>query len=41
MNKKLKVTLIVLDNIACKYPDTKICFEENQKYRRMKKWKRK
>ena len=31
MNKKLKVTLKVLDNVACKYPDTKNYIEENLK----------
>ena len=29
MNKKLKVTLKVLDNVASKYQDTKNCIEEN------------
>ena len=28
MHKKLKVTLKVFDNVACKYPDTKIYIEE-------------
>ena len=31
MNKKLKVTLQVLDNVASKYPDTKIYIEDNLK----------
>ena len=31
MNKKLNVTLKVLDNVACKYLDTKIYIEENLK----------
>ena len=31
MNKKLKVTLKVLDNVASKYPDTKNYIEENIK----------
>ena len=31
MNKKLRVTLKVLDSVACKYPDTKIYIEENLK----------
>ena len=31
MNKKLKLTVKVLDNIACKYSDTKDYFEENLK----------
>ena len=31
MNKKLKVTLKVLDNVACKYPNTKIYIEETLK----------
>ena len=33
MSKKLKVTLKVLDNVACKYPDTKNYIEENLKER--------
>ena len=28
MNKKLKVTIKVIDNVCCKYPDTKIYIEE-------------
>ena len=31
MSKKLKVTLKVLDNVACKYPDKKNYIEENLK----------
>ena len=31
MNKKLKVTLNVPDNVACKYPDTKKYIKENLK----------
>ena len=31
MNKKLKVTLKALENVACKYPDTKDYIEENLK----------
>ena len=31
MNKKLKVTLKVLDNVASKYRDTKNYIEENVK----------
>ena len=31
MNKKLKVTIKVIHNVACKYPDTKIYIEENLK----------
>ena len=31
MNKKLKVTLKVFDNVACKYPDTKDYIEEDLK----------
>ena len=31
MNKKLKVKLKVLDNVASKYPDTKKYTEENLK----------
>ena len=31
MNKKLNVTLKVLDNVAYKYLDTKIYIEENLK----------
>ena len=31
MNKKLKVTLKVIANIACKYSDTKIYIKENLK----------
>ena len=29
MNKKLKITIKFVDNVACKYPDTKIYIEEN------------
>ena len=29
MNKKLKVTIKVTDNVACKYPQTKKCIKEN------------
>ena len=28
MNQKLKVTISVIDNVACKYPDTKIYTEK-------------
>ena len=31
MSKKLKLTLKVLDNIACQCPDTKIYIEKNLK----------
>ena len=31
MSKKLKITLKVLDSVACKYLDTKIYIEENLK----------
>ena len=31
MNKKLKVTVKVIDNVDCKYLDTKIYNEENLK----------
>ena len=31
MNKNLKVTVKVIDNVACKYLDTKIYNEENLK----------
>ena len=31
MNKKSKLTVKVLDNIACEYSDTKDYFEENLK----------
>ena len=31
MDKKLKVMLKALDNVACKYPDTKDYIEENLK----------
>ena len=31
MNKKVKVTLKVLENFACKYPDTKVYIKENLK----------
>ena len=31
MNKKLKVTLRVVDNVTSKYPDTKNYIEENLK----------
>ena len=31
MNKKLKVMPKFSKNIDCKYPDTKICIEENLK----------
>ena len=31
MNKKLKVITKIIDNVACKYLDTKIYFEQNLK----------
>ena len=31
MNKKLKVTIKFINNVACNYPDTKIYIEENLK----------
>ena len=31
MNKKLNVTIKVIENVDCKYPDTKIYIEENLK----------
>ena len=31
MNKKLKITLKVLENVSCKYPDTKDYIEKNLK----------
>ena len=31
MNKKFKVKIKVIDNVACKYRDTKIYIEENLK----------
>ena len=33
MNKKLKLTLKVIDSVASEYPDTKIYIEENLKRR--------
>ena len=35
MSKKLKVTVNVLDNVAYKYPDTKIHIENNLKEKKM------
>ena len=31
MNKKLKLKIKFIDNIDCKYPDTKIYIEQNLK----------
>ena len=39
MNKKLKVTFKVLDNVACKHCGTKIYVEKNLKWR-TEQWKR-
>ena len=31
MNKKLKVTIKIIDNVVCKYTDSKIYMEQNLK----------